>query len=174
MPCAFCGAAETINNSHVVPVFVIEFLRNNSVRKAFFNTRQNQQYSNSGEFRDWMIVGPYLCQTCDNNIFGGWENDFSQTIFPDPMAATDAWGRNSTLRFIVSICFRYAIHSLIVDENPAHQPIGELFRDLCKGALDDLGQLGNTLFVYPYIYRPINRQMRYEARYQSSPHYNTE
>lgn len=48
MPCEFCGHPDTISNSHVVPDFMIEYLRNNSVRRAFFNTRQNQLYKNRG------------------------------------------------------------------------------------------------------------------------------
>src|SRR4051812_34082532 len=88
-------------NSHVVSDFVIEYLRDSSVRRAFFNTRQNQLYKNRGEFKDWMITGPYLCQKCDNDVFGAWENDFSRVVFRRPLAATHEWGQNYSIRFIV-------------------------------------------------------------------------
>jgi hypothetical protein len=155
MPCEFCGAPNTIQNSHVVSDFVIQFLLQNSVARSFFNTRQNQQFNKRGQFAQWMITGPYLCQLCDNNVFGGWENAFSGDVFHNPLAATHVWGRDTSLRFLVSICYRYAIHSLVVDPDPAHVPIAVLFRDLCKTALNDLSQLGSTLFVYPCVYQPI-------------------
>ena len=45
------------DHSRVVRDYIIEYLRNNSVRRAFFNTRQNQQYRYRSNFRDWMITG---------------------------------------------------------------------------------------------------------------------
>lgn len=155
MLCEFCRVFDAIENSHVVSDFVIEYLRNNSVGRAFFNTRQNQQYKNRGKFKDWMITGPYLCQKCDNEVFGRWEDNFSRTIFRRPLAASDEWGEDSSLKFIVSICYRFAIHSLVVDKNPDHHQIAILFRDRCKAVLQDPTRVGQTLFVYPYIYQPI-------------------
>jgi len=157
MPCEYCGAPDTIK-SHVVPDFIIRYLRDNSVRRGFFHSWSR------GEFQNWMITGPYFCAHCDNAMIGGWESHFSQDVFPDPLAATDQWGLETSVRFIVSICYRYAINSLRVDPNPAHQPIGMLFRDLCKTALDDPTQVGQTLFVYPYIYRPITARCDLKVR----------
>lgn len=102
-----------------------------------------------------MIVGPYLSQRCDNEVFSGWEGAFSSDIFPNPLAATHEWGAETSLSFILSIGFRYAVHSLAVDPNPAHQPIGVLFRDLCRTAVNNLALVGQTVFVYLFVYRPI-------------------
>lgn len=149
MICHYCGAQKTIKNSHVVPDFIIRHAKANSVRQGFFHSWSR------GPFKDYMITGPYLCQPCDNNVFGGWEGHFSQNVFLNPMAATQQWGLETSVRCIVSICYRYAIHSLVVDTNPSHQPIAILFRDLCKAALYTPTHVGQSLFVYPYVYRPI-------------------
>lgn len=77
IPCQYCGAPDTIENSHVVPDFMIRYLKANSVRRAFFHSWSRDH------FRDYMITGPYLCQPCDNNVFGGWEGHFSQDVFSD-------------------------------------------------------------------------------------------
>lgn len=149
MPCQFCGAPNTIERSHVVSDFLVRYLRENSVRRALFHTWHRRAFAR------FMIVGPYLCQHCDNVVFSGWEDAFSRDVFAHPLAATYEWGRETTLRFIFSIGFRYAVHSLVVDPNPAHQAIGVLFRDLCRAALNDPTCVGQAVFVYPFVYQPI-------------------
>jgi hypothetical protein len=149
MPCQYCGAADTIQHSHVVSDFLVRYLWDNSVRRALFSTWHRR------EFARFMIVGPYLCQHCDNIIFSTWEDAFSRDVFRNPLAATDEWGTATSLRFILSIGFRYAVHSLVVDPDPTHQPVGIVFRDRCRAALNDLALVGQTMFIYPFVYRPI-------------------
>jgi hypothetical protein len=149
MPCQYCGAADTIDHSHVVSDFVVRYLRDNSVRRAFFWTWHRRAFARN------MITGPYLCQNCDNVIFSAWENAFSAEVFPNPLAATHQWGTDTSIRFILSIGFRYAVHSLVVDPDPTHQPIGVLFRDRCRDALLNPALVGQTVFIYPFVYRPI-------------------
>jgi len=110
-----------------------------------------------------MITGPYLCRNCDNVVFSDWEKHFEREVFRNPLVATHEWGRETSIRFIFSIAFRYAVHCLRVENNPAHEPIAILFRDICRAVLDDPTRAGNTAFVYPYIYRPITE--RCDLRY---------
>lgn len=149
MPCQYCNAPDTIEHSHVVSDFIIRYCRRNSVRQALFYTWGRQEYARR------MITGPYLCDNCDNVVFSNWERRFEREVFRNPLAATREWGEESSIRFIFSIAFRYAVHCLRVENNPAHEPIARLFRDLCRAVLNDPTQAGQTAFVYPYIYRPI-------------------
>lgn len=152
MPCQYCGGHDTIDHSHVVSDFVIRYLRDNSVRRAFLYSWHVK------EFAPFMIVGPYLCANCDNVVFSNWENAFSLNVFRNPLGATYEWGAATTIRFLVSICFRYAVHSLVVDNNPAHPPLCVLFRDRARDVLNNPALLGQTLFLYPYVYQPITER----------------
>lgn len=149
IPCYYCKARPTIKESHVVPKFVINYIRKNCIGDLHYNWEHSP-------FAHRMIAPPYFCQVCENNTFGhDWEGPFSQQVFPDPLAAGAVWGQDPNLSFTVLMCYRYALHSLAVDPLEAHQPIGIKFRDLAYKALRDLNEVGTSLFVYPYAYQPI-------------------
>jgi hypothetical protein len=152
MPCQYCNAPDTIEHSHVVSDFIIRYCRCNSVRQALFYTWDRQEYARR------MITGPYLCSNCDNVVFSDWEKHFEREVFRNPLAATHEWGQATSIRFIFSIAFRYAVHCLRVENNPAHEAIAVLFRDLCREVLNDPTRAGQTAFVYPYVYRPITER----------------
>lgn len=148
IPCCYCKVRPTIKESHVVPKFVIKYIRKNCIGDLYYNWDHSS-------FAHKMIAPPYFCQPCENNTFSSWEEPFSQQVFPDPLAAGPVWGQDANLSFTVLMCYRYAVHSLAVDPIEAHQPIGIKFRDLAYQALQDLNEVGKSLFVYPYAYRPI-------------------
>ena len=62
---------------------------------------------------------------------------------------------DSSVRFLTSLCFRFALHNLVVSPHSANRPQNELFRDLGRDATRDPTLLGNRLFVYPYAFRHI-------------------
>ena len=85
-------------------------------------------------FRHEQITGPYLCANCDNMVFSQWENNFSRHVFADSMAATHQWGTASTLRFLASLVFRFALHNLRVAPTAVNQAQNGLFRDRGRAA----------------------------------------
>jgi hypothetical protein len=149
IPCYYCKARPTIKESHVVPKFVIKYIRENCIGDLYYNWEHSP-------FAHRMIAPPYFCQPCENVTFGDhWEGPFSNQVFPDPLAAGNVWGSDPNLSCSVLMCFRYAIHSLAYDPFEHHQPICMKFRDLAYNALQNLDEVGKSLFLYPYAYRPI-------------------
>lgn len=151
IPCYYCKVGVPIKMSHIVPKFVIKYVRENCIGDLRYNW-------DSHAFAHRMIAGPYFCRQCENDTFGhDWEGPFSQQVFPDPLAAGAIWGQDANLSFTVLMCFRYAVHSLVVDPLESNQPIGIKFRDIAFKTLQDLNEVGKSLFVYPYAYRPITK-----------------
>jgi hypothetical protein len=146
--CHWCNVRKTFRKAHVIPDFIIRDLKKQSVQGALY-------YSWVEKFAHRDIVGPYFCRECDNHVFGVWETQFSQDVYPDPMPATHELGLDSSIKFIVTLCYRYAMHNLRVSPHGRNKALNEQFRDAARAALLDTSRLGNQLFVYPYVYRPI-------------------
>ncbi len=146
--CHLCEIQPTFKKCHVVSDFVIRYLKTQSIQGAIY-------YSWAEKFAQKQIYGPYFCRDCDNHVIGTWETRFSQDVFPDPMAATNEWGLDSSIKFILSLCYRYAMHNLRVSPHRINTTLNELFRDVGRAALRDTSRLGTQLFVYPYVYRPL-------------------
>lgn len=102
-------------------------------------------------------VGPYLCSNCDNVTFSRWEGRFKNAVFDKLDNAGDAWFEESTLKFLLSILFRYAIHHLEAGIPQTDSPIAREFRDLSRLAIDDLSLVGTSVFIYPCIYKPVTQ-----------------
>lgn len=147
--CAYCTLNPPIANSHVVPAFVVRHIKENNPEKFILN---------SWEFRKLQdgLKGPYLCKACDNVVFSGWENHFKKAV-SDPIQTgkTAAWTDEDSLRFVLSVAFRYMIHFLETSPIEANRERNRHFRDLTREALADLTVLDSKLFIYPYQYRPI-------------------
>lgn len=149
IPCYYCKSRPTIKESHVVPKFAINYIRQNCIGDLYYNWDHSP-------FAHKMIAPPYYCQQCENVTFGNhWEKPFSNEVFPDPLAAGNVWGHDPNLSFSILMCFRYAVHSLAYDPLVHHQPIGMKFRDLAYNALQNLDEVGKSLFLYPHAYRPV-------------------
>jgi hypothetical protein len=155
--CHWCKIRPAFKNCHVVSDFIIRWLKKQSVENRI-------HYTWAETFSDKQIVGPYFCRRCDNHVFGTWENEFSKTVFPDPMAAAASWPLESSVRFAVTICYRYAMHHLRVSPHNINSQLNTAFRDTARATLQNLGLLGNQLFIYPYIYRPITASCRLRPR----------
>ena len=147
--CAYCGVDPPIENSHVVPAFVVRHIKDNNPEKFILN---------SWEFRKLQdgLKGPYLCAACDNVTFSGWENHFKKAVFgPVQAGKPAAWSDEDPIRFVLSVAFRYMVHFLETSPSEANRERNTDFRDLTKQALDDLTMLDSKLFIYPYQCRPI-------------------
>jgi hypothetical protein len=148
--CNFCRTSPTIANSHVVPRFIGTYIKKNSpfghLMNLWLRTPQQDLYT-----------GPYLCAKCDNEVFSGWEDHYSRHVWPNPRAATTAWGDVATINFFLSIAYRYAIHFLATSPISSNAPKSIYVRDLCERALQHSAEIGKSVFVYPYVYQPIKQ-----------------
>jgi hypothetical protein len=148
--CNYCKAAPTIANSHVVPRFVGAYIKKNGPSGSMLNLwTRTPQYD--------LFKGPYLCASCDNITFSQWENHYSQKIWPNPIAAGAAWGDVATGSFFLSIAYRYAIHFLATSPITSNAPKSIYIRDICEKALKRSGEIGRSVFIYPYVHRPITQ-----------------
>jgi hypothetical protein len=148
--CNFCKTAPTITNSHVVPRFIGSYIMKNSPFGYMMNLwARTKQYD--------LYKGPYLCAACDNTVFSRWENHYSQHVWPNPLAATTAWGDVATINFFLSVAYRYAIHFLATSPILSNAPKSVYIRDLCEKALQQSGEIGKSVFVYPYVHQPIGQ-----------------
>ena len=100
-------------------------------------------------------TGPYLCAHCDNVVFSQWEGHYSKSVWLNPKAASTQWGDTSSIRFLVSLLFRYCVHALATSPSTGNRPYNKHFRDLAVGILKDPLTLKSNLFIYPFVYEPI-------------------
>src|SRR5262245_30062870 len=104
--CAFCNTNPPIANSHVVPAFIVRFIKNNSPSGFLLNSWAPRTQQDG-------IKGPYLCANCDNVVFSKWENYFKHHVFDREQAkGNGAWETEDSIRFVLSVAFRYTIHFL--------------------------------------------------------------
>jgi len=146
--CNYCGAAPAIANSHVVPRFLGAYIKRNSPFGYMLNLWKTRPQFD-------LDKGSYLCATCDNQVFSSWENYFAQNVWLDPLNARSQWGDGRTINFLVSLAYRYAIHFLATSPMTTSRPYSTFFRDLSGKALKVNTEIGRSLFVYPYVQRPI-------------------
>lgn len=148
--CNFCGSAPAIANSHVVPKFMGTYIKNNSPFGYMLNVwARKLQYD--------LYKGPYLCATCDNKVFSAWESHYARHVWPNPLATMTAWGDLETINFLLCIAYRYAIHFLATSPIAANAARSIFIRDLCQKALKQSGEIGKSVFVYPYVHQPISQ-----------------
>lgn len=148
--CNFCKTSPTIANSHVVPRFIGAYIKKNSPFGHMINlwarTPQHDLYK-----------GPYLCATCDNTVFSRWEDHYSRHVWPNPLAAISEWGDVATINFFLSIAYRYAIHFLETSPIVSNRPKSVYVRDLCERALRNSGEIGKSVYIFPYVHQPIRQ-----------------
>ncbi len=146
--CNFCGNAPTIENSHVVPNFVGKYIKKNSPFGYLLNSWSSKQAFD-------IHKGPYLCAACDNILFSTWERNFSSTVWLDPINFRDEWGNKENILFVLSLAYRYALHFIETSPIVSNRPYSEHIRDMTKSALIDPSIVGSSVFIYPYVHRPI-------------------
>jgi hypothetical protein len=146
--CSYCRAAPAIHNSHVIPRFVSKHIKANSPFGHMLNSWKNKPTYD-------LHKGPYLCATCDNQVFSAWENRFSQDFWPDPLGSGACLGDEAIIRFVTSLAYRYALHFIATSPITRNNQYSEYFRDLTFDALTDPSRVGKTLYIYPYVFRPI-------------------
>jgi len=148
--CAYCNSAPPILHSHVIPRFVGKYIKNNSPFEHMLNLWMNRSVFD-------LHKGPYLCAKCDNEVFSGWENHFSRTLWTDPLKKGGQLSDEVSVRFITSLAYRYTLHFLTTSPIAANSKYSEYMRDLTRNVLDDPSKAGQVLRIYPYVYRPIHQ-----------------
>lgn len=71
------------------------------------------------------------------------------------------------MRFALSLCYRYALHHLRISPHNANAAVNQQYRDLTRLALDNLGLVGNQVFVYPQVIRPVLKSCEFLNRVNS-------
>lgn len=147
--CAFCNANPPIAESHVVPKFIVRYIKANGPGTFLLDSWEYKKMQDG-------LKGPYLCAHCDNVVFSAWENHFKKAVF-DPVndAKPGRWAEDESIRFVLAVAFRYMVHFAETSPSQANGARNLYFKDLLRHALDDLKVVGSKLFLYPYQYRPI-------------------
>jgi hypothetical protein len=108
--CALCLTNSDLQESHIIPKFVIRWLKNG------FPIRSNQNVNR--RVQDGLKL-PLLCRNCEQ-LFSGWEKRFSEQIFiplhdSQPVTKRIEY-RKWMLKFAVSISWRVIIHYKQISE----------------------------------------------------------
>jgi hypothetical protein len=131
---------------------MIRWLRQNSPGEQLIYTWDRRPFKHA------MIAREYFCDDCDRVKFGRYiETPFSQNVFPNPLAAGGEWSQVYSVRFAALMCYRYGLHSEFEDHLPGHDAMAVCFKTLGGQALTNPARMGQTLFAYPYVYRPIQQ-----------------
>jgi len=148
MNCRFCNQHPPIQNSHVVSKFIVQYIKMNSPSGFLLNSWSMKRAQDG-------IKGPYLCHECDNVLFSDWENHFKLRVFdcnpPQALALSD----EKSIKFILSIAFRYAIHFLETSPISANVQNNEIFKRLTYNAINNTKIVGEEIFIYPYSFKPV-------------------
>lgn len=146
--CRFCGVAPPIQNSHIAPKFLGHYIKANSPFGNMLNTWLRKPQLD-------LHTGPYLCTKCDNELFSQWEGFFARHVWRDPVSAHAPWTDARSICFALSLAYRYAIHFVETSPILVHKPYSMMWRDLTHQALKDHSLVKSKVYIYPYVYRPI-------------------
>lgn len=134
-----------------MPRFLARYIKDNSPSGYMLNTWQERpQYD--------LNKGSYLCATCDNEVFSKWENHFRLNVWPRLIDPGPKWNDEDTLKFLVSLAYRYTLHFLATSPIAGNRAYSTFMRNLMQGALKDVNTIGQSLYVYPYVYRTITAE----------------
>lgn len=141
--CGYCNNESTIKYSHVVPSFMGQHIKKNSPFGWILNTWNSKvKYD--------IYKGPYLCRKCDNEIFSSWEDGFSRDVWKNP---TDSlfWNTENTIRFCLSIPFRFALHFLDTSPIQYNRSYTEYVRDISLDGLNNVSIVSKNIYILMYI-----------------------
>lgn len=108
--CALCLTNNDLQESHIIPKFVIKWFKNG------FPIRSNQNVNR--RVQDGLKL-PLLCRSCEQ-LLSNWEKRFAEQIFiplhsPEPVTKRIEY-RKWMLKFAVSISWRVLIHYKQISE----------------------------------------------------------
>ena len=151
--CILCQKNQPIQNSHVVPKFVIRYLKRQSPMGYLKQTWNYNQKLQDG----WK--GAYLCAECDNVTVSEWEDHFKKTWF-DPFIKdqkSELLADEKVLSFLLSLLLRYC--ELFIESTSGRRdsylPVGlqKLARGLLKGRQYE--RVGSDFYIYSAFIHPI-------------------
>lgn len=148
LTCYFCKSAPPIKDSHVVPNFMSKHIKKNSPFGNMLNLWSNKSKHD-------LHKGSYFCAKCDNEMISGWEGFFARKVWNNPLCADDQWGKEESLKFILSLAYRYAIHFLETSPISANHPYSNCVKNTTETAIRDNSIVGNGLYIYPYVHQAI-------------------
>lgn len=151
MLCKYCNGAPPIRASHVVPRFMGEHIKRNSPFGHLLNT-----WSRKSAFD--LHKGPYFCTKCDNELFSSWENFFSRFTWHNPLDTNAKWNDERSIKFALSLAYRYTIHFLETSPIVANRPYSDFMRNLTESALRNNACVGHSIYIYPYVHQSISNE----------------
>lgn len=103
--CAFCGNSAELKNSHIIPKFVFDWLKETS------GTGYLRYASTPNKREQDGIKIPLLCEDCEN-MFSVWEREVAENIFK-PLSKRPSIHRDYRkwlAKFSASVCWRVGIY----------------------------------------------------------------
>lgn len=103
--CRLCGDEASLRQSHIIPQFVFDWLKETSATGHIRYGRNPNKRVQDG------LKIPLLCDNCEQRL-GRWEKDFCERVFlPYHKDSTqtlhyDAW----LAKFCISVCWRVLVH----------------------------------------------------------------
>jgi hypothetical protein len=143
--CVLCESAPPIQNSHIVPNFVIKRLKRGTPVKFLIHSTEPAVAEQDG----WK--GPYLCAACEQ-IVSQLESHFSSAVYT-PLLSTGVVSLrydNRIARFLASVHFRYLAFVAARATTPPPAGLERLRRMLRQAISDGLATVpGLSLYMVP-------------------------
>jgi hypothetical protein len=177
--CRFCGAVALVRNSHIVPAFVWDWLRETSVSGMRGSETPNRRIQGG-------LKIPLLCEACEQR-FSAWEREFAKSIFRPMHAPTIRpvrfpYDGTYVLKFCVSVSWRVieafrdkGLSHLTAEQKEACEAVATAWKDFLDGRTQHPGAFeqhvipldviesstGGTLspFINRYLARAIDISM---------------
>jgi hypothetical protein len=105
-----------------------------------------------------LLKGPYFCAKCDNELFGSWEKFFSIHTWRSPLDPNAKWNDERSIKFALSLAYRYTIHFLETSPIIANRPYSSFMRNLTESALKNDVYVDKSIYIYPYVHRSITNE----------------
>jgi hypothetical protein len=115
--CALCGTLPVDEDSHIVPSFIIRWIKKTSATGYLRGTKEPNQRLQDG------LKYPLLCKVCEDR-FAEYESSFAREIF-HPYAQSQKTGMlygSYCLKFFVSLVWR-ALHHLWLHKSSEETPM---------------------------------------------------
>jgi hypothetical protein len=94
-------------------------------------------------------------------VISGWENFFASKIWRDPLNANNHWGDEGSLNFILSLVYRYGIHSIETSSTTVNQDYLKCVVKIAENAIRDNSKVGSSVFIYPYVHQAITQDCNF-------------
>ncbi len=151
--CILCQNNPPIENSHVVPKFIVRYLKDQSPVSYLKHSWDYNKKLQDG----WK--GAHLCAECDNETVSEWEGHFKKNWFTPFIVdqKDELFVDEKILYFLLSLLFRYS--EFFIERNPSrsdsHLPVN--LQNQTRGLLinEECKKIGSEFYIYSAFVHPI-------------------